>query len=217
MAKNMRREKGEGEQGRSKRERGTKGSSFVLSSRVHAREQARKEGEMERHGGSTTPRMMEFFWKDRREREVGEQTSPPDRNFRRERERERKEKNLPLTLTHAWAHVRDRRRDRSEERGNGERREGEDKCREESKSERPGKRGSVGERESKQKREESPSPSPYACRCIHKREDRSRREDKIKNILLNMKIIILIISNHDNIHLRLNFEKKVHKMYDINA
>ena len=40
---------------------------------------------------------------------------------------------------------------------------------------------------------------------------------KIKNILLNIKIIILIISNHDKMHLWLYFKEIVHKIYDINA
>ena len=34
---------------------------------------------------------------------------------------------------------------------------------------------------------------------------------------LNIRIIILIIRNHDNMHLWLFFEEKVHKRYDINA
>ena len=40
---------------------------------------------------------------------------------------------------------------------------------------------------------------------------------KIKNILLNVKIIILIILNHDNMHLLLDFQEIVQKMHDINA
>ena len=40
---------------------------------------------------------------------------------------------------------------------------------------------------------------------------------KIKNIQLNMKIFIKIILNHDNMHLGLDFQEKVHKMCDINA